>query len=67
MEIPADSKPGVTFVTPNLTPHAATGRIANWTEEVFIARFRTGKGAEGSPMPWAAFGRMSAVVAQAGR
>jgi mono/diheme cytochrome c family protein len=50
---------GVAFVTPNLTPAARTGRIAGWTEEVFVARFQMGKGAEGSPMPWASFGRMS--------
>jgi hypothetical protein len=47
------------FVTPNLTPDPATGRIANWTEEIFIARARTGKGAEGSPMPWANYARMT--------
>jgi mono/diheme cytochrome c family protein len=47
------------FVPPNLTPDPATGRIANWTEEIFIARARTGKGAEGSPMPWANYARMT--------
>jgi hypothetical protein len=26
---------------------------------VFVARFKMGKGAEGSPMPWSAFGRMT--------
>jgi mono/diheme cytochrome c family protein len=51
--------PGTTFVTPNLTPDPKTGRLASWSEEVFVARFRTGKGAHGSPMPWAAFGRMT--------
>jgi mono/diheme cytochrome c family protein len=47
------------FVTPNLTPDPATGRIANWTEEIFLARFRTGKGAQDTPMPWPAFARMT--------
>ena len=51
--------PGRTFVTPNLTPDPATGRLANWTEEIFVARAKTGKGAEGSPMPWANFARMT--------
>jgi mono/diheme cytochrome c family protein len=53
------SKPGTKFVTPNLTPDPRTGRIANWTEEVFVARFKMARGAEGSPMPWPAFGRMN--------
>jgi mono/diheme cytochrome c family protein len=52
-------QPGRKFVTPNLTPDAGTGRITNWNEEIFVARVRTGKGAEGSPMPWANFARMS--------
>jgi mono/diheme cytochrome c family protein len=49
---------GIDFVTPNLTDDAKTGRIANWTEEIFVARFKMGKGADGSPMPWASFGRL---------
>jgi mono/diheme cytochrome c family protein len=53
------SKPGTRFVTPNLTNDPKTGRIFNWPEELFVARFRMGKGAEGSPMPWPAFGRMT--------
>ena len=44
---------------PNLTPHARTGHVTNWTEEQFVARFRQGKLVEGSPMPWGPFGRMS--------
>ena len=58
LEFPSEKNPKVTFVTPNLT-FAKTGRITNWTEEIFIARVRTGKGADGSPMPWAAFSRMT--------
>jgi len=53
------SKPGTRFVTPNLTNDARTGRIFNWTEDLFVARFHMGKGAEGSPMPWRAFSRMT--------
>jgi mono/diheme cytochrome c family protein len=49
----------IRFVSPNLTPHPTTGRLANWTEEVFVARFHLGRGAEGSPMPWKSFGRMN--------
>jgi mono/diheme cytochrome c family protein len=53
------ANPTVEFVTPNLTPDRATGRISNWTEEIFVARFRTGKGPTGSPMPWESFSRMT--------
>jgi mono/diheme cytochrome c family protein len=47
------------LVSPNLTPDPATGRIASWNEEVFVARFRTGRGAEGTHMPWSSFARMT--------
>jgi mono/diheme cytochrome c family protein len=56
---PSPSKPGLVFVTPNLTNDPKTGRIYNWTEDLFVARFRQGKGAVGSPMPWPAFGRLT--------
>lgn len=46
------------FVTPNLTPDPATGRITSWNEDLFLARLHLGRGPEGSPMPWAAFGKM---------
>ena len=59
LQMESHDVPGRKFVTPNLTPHAGTGRIASWTEEIFLARVRTGKGAEGSPMPWLHFSRMS--------
>lgn len=49
----------VTLVSPNLTPDATTGRLATWNEEVFVARFKTGRGAEGTHMPWEAFARMT--------
>lgn len=51
--------PNVTFVTPNLTPDSETGRIATWTEDQFVQRFRTGRLVEHSPMPWEFFGHMS--------
>jgi mono/diheme cytochrome c family protein len=51
--------PGVSFVPPNLTPAPRTGRIAAWTEDQFVARFRQGRVFPGSPMPWNAFARMS--------
>jgi mono/diheme cytochrome c family protein len=46
------------FVTPNLTPHKETGRIANWDETTFIKRMHGGKIHKGSPMSWALYARM---------
>lgn len=51
--------PDLTFVTPNLTPDPETGVIADWTENQFVQRFRTGRLVEGSPMMWEFFQRMS--------
>jgi len=47
------------FVTPNLTPDPETGRIANWSQDQFVQRLRSGVGLPGSPMPWGPFSRMS--------
>lgn len=46
-------------VPPNLTPAARTGRLAGWTEDAFVQRFRTGRLHPGSPMPWTSYARMS--------
>ncbi len=51
--------PGTFFNTPNLTPEPTTGHLANWTFEVFQARFRGGPVFPESPMPWANYRRMS--------
>ena len=51
--------PGYMYVSPNLTPDPATGRITNWTEEFFIARFRAGAINPDVPMPWPGFQRMT--------
>lgn len=47
------------FVPPNLTPDSATGRIASWSEEQFVARFRAPGAYPGSPMPWSFFNKAS--------
>jgi cytochrome c553 len=52
---------GRAFITPNLTPHKATGIMADWTEKAFVARFRAGLIHKGSMMPWGAFSRMDEV------
>lgn len=59
MVMTVDGDPTRGFITPNLTPEPTTGRIANWTEEQFLARFRAGRQYEESHMPWMAFMRMS--------
>jgi mono/diheme cytochrome c family protein len=50
---------GGTVAPPNLTPDPRTGRIATWTEQDFVERFRAGERVPGSPMPWRMFARMS--------
>jgi len=55
---------GFSFVTPNLTPHQ-TGIIKDWTEEVFIQRFKAGRIVPTSPMPWGTFAQMNEVELRA--
>jgi hypothetical protein len=47
-----------TLVSPNLTPDPS-GRIYDWTQEMFIKRFRMGKLIPHSHMPWESYGRMT--------
>lgn len=56
---------GLSFMTPNLTMHQDHGIMAKWDEEMFKARFRTGRIHKGSPMPWGAFARMSDIELKA--
>jgi mono/diheme cytochrome c family protein len=51
--------PGQVYVSPNLTPDPATGRLTGWTEDAFVARFRAGLLLPDSPMPWGSFRRMT--------
>ncbi len=55
----AKDNPGYVVVPPNLTPDPATGHITAWTEDQFVARFRSGALIQGTVMPWAEFGRMT--------
>lgn len=50
---------GVIVVTPNITFDSETGRLAGWSEQDFINRFRKGKVITDSPMPWGPFSRMT--------
>jgi len=54
-----DSDSNYVFHTPNLTPDKNTGHITEWSEDIFLQRFRKGKIYPQSPMPWGPFGRMS--------
>ena len=52
-------EPGVPVLTvPNITTHAES-RIAGWSQQDFIKRFRMGKLIPYSHMPWNSFKRMS--------
>lgn len=59
LEMDSDIRPDLVFTTPNLTPDRATGKIADWTEDEFILRFRAGVLEEGTVMPWGAYKNMT--------
>jgi mono/diheme cytochrome c family protein len=54
-----EDDPTQNFVTPNLTPDSATGRITSWDEDQFVARFKAPGAYPTSPMPWSFFTRTS--------
>jgi hypothetical protein len=53
------NQPGKFFVTRNLTPDPQYGHIKDWSQEVFVSRFRNGRVYKDSPMPWEAFQNFS--------
>ena len=57
LDVAAD--PTRAFVAPNLTPDPRTSVIGQWTEDVFLVRFRRGEILEGTPMPWGAYAQMT--------
>jgi hypothetical protein len=59
MRMDVASDPTKVYVPPNLTPDAMTGRSGQWTEDVWVGRFRQGELIEGTPMPWGAYARMT--------
>lgn len=60
MELDSHTVPGAKLVSPNLTPDVETGHIRTWTEEQFVARFKSGVATnEATPMPWKTFSRMT--------
>ena len=58
MEMESSVNAKIKLVPPDITSGPG-GRVATWTEDEFVARFRAGERIPGSPMPWQAFGRMS--------
>jgi mono/diheme cytochrome c family protein len=58
-EFEAIGRPGWVLTTPNLTPAPKTGRIAAWSEETFLARFKSGAHMPETHMAWATFAKMS--------
>jgi len=50
---------GYSFISPNLTPDAETGVIADWSERTFLSRLHNGRQQKGSPMTWGLFSRMN--------
>lgn len=51
---------GTAYVVPNITLGGEGSRARGWDEAGFIARMRTGQpSAEGSPMPWVAYAKMT--------
>jgi mono/diheme cytochrome c family protein len=53
--MPDDNNPKRTWAPPNLTSDPTTGRLAKFSEDEFVARFRQGRVIPGSPMPWQGF------------
>jgi mono/diheme cytochrome c family protein len=49
---PDHKNPQLIYQSANLT---RAGRLATWSENDFVARFRAGALLDGSPMPWAAY------------
>jgi mono/diheme cytochrome c family protein len=47
------------YTSPNLTSNDSTGRIARWSQQDFINRFRRGKVFPHTPMPWGAYESLS--------
>ena len=55
----AGDKAHTKLVPPDITANPGTGRVALWTEDEFVTRFRAGERIPGSPMPWQAFRRIT--------
>ena len=54
-----DFDPKRSWSPPNITAGEKTGRLARFSEDQFVARFRAGQAIPGSPMPWQAFQQLT--------
>lgn len=59
MAEPDETNEAYEIAAPNLTPDKETGRMAGWSEEEFIQRFKAGRLVKGSVMPWENFAQMT--------
>lgn len=56
---------GYGFISPNLTKDGESGLLTNWTEQMFIDRFRAGRAVKNSPMAWGSYATMEDVELKA--
>lgn len=59
---PGKKDPSLEVCPPNLTPHETAGHITKWTEDQFVARFKSGIfTSPDTSMPWMNFSSMTEV------
>jgi len=61
MPFESRARPGIVYVSPNLTPDSATGIMAAWDEDEFVTIMKRGAIFPDSPMPWGNYRRMSDI------
>ncbi len=59
MPFTSRKRPGIVYVSPNLTPDSATGVITNLSEDQFVSLIQGGASFPDSPMPWGSYRRMT--------
>jgi mono/diheme cytochrome c family protein len=57
--MPSEMDPRVVYVPPNLTADPRAGALGRFTEDAFVARFRSGAGMPGTHMPWGFYRHMT--------
>ncbi|MBV6523066.1 MAG: Nicotinate dehydrogenase subunit B [Gemmatimonadaceae bacterium] len=51
--------PAHSWSAPNITSDPETGKLAQWTEDQFVLRFKQGRILDGSPMPWPGLSKLT--------
>jgi mono/diheme cytochrome c family protein len=59
MPFKSRARPGMLYVSPNLTPDPETGVLTNWDEDTFVEVMKRGAAFADSPMPWGSYRRMT--------